>query len=389
MDPVRNPYSPGAGTPPPALVGRDEELRNVDVAIQRLALGRSARSVMLTGLRGVGKTVLLSRFGQLARDQGWSHQHLEATEDIDLAEAVATICRRAILGLSMGQRMADRTRRALGVLRSLQIRWGIPEWGAVLEVEPFAGLADSGKLDDDLADLFIEVGTLAHEQSSGVLFTVDEIQYLDRTQLAAFIVGLHRISQRQLPLMVVGAGLPSLPSLASEARSYAERLFQFATIGSLPDAEASDALQSPARDEGVRWSSNALHLAVEQSEGYPYFLQEFGKQSWDAAEGPHLIRAEDVETAIPVAIDELDIGFFAARFDRTTPGEREYLSAMALFGKGPYQSGEVAGSLGKRTNQVGPVRDSLIKRGLCYSPSHNVIDFTVPMFDQFVRRRLG
>ena len=389
MDPVRNPYSPGAGTPPPALVGRDDELRSFEIAVQRLTLARPARSVMLTGLRGVGKTVLLNQFGRMAKSNSWTHQHLEATEDIAFPGAASTLVRKAILQLSARQRLADRTRRALGALKSFQLRWSIPEAGIAFEAEPFPGLADSGDLDDDLADLFVEIAVLARDQDSGVLFTIDELQYISQQDFSALILGLHRISQEVLPLMVVGAGLPSLPGLAGEAKSYAERLFQYTAIGSLPAAAASDALQSPAQDEGVRWSADALNLVVDRSEGYPYFLQEFGKRSWDAATGPQVIQAEDVEEAIPVAIDELDSGFFAARFDRTTPVEREYLSAMASFGKGPYQSGDVATALGKRTSQVGPVRDSLIKRGLCYSPSRNVIDFTVPMFDQFVRRRLG
>lgn len=389
MDPVRNPYSPGAGTPPPALVGRDEERRDFDIAIQRLALGRPARSVMLTGLRGVGKTVLLNEFGKLAARRNWTHQRLEATEGISFPEAASTLVRKAILELSLRHRLADRTRRALGVLKAFQMRWSIPEAAVTVQVEPFAGLADSGDLDDDLADLFVEVGMLARDHDSGVLFTIDELQYITREHFSALILGLHRISQEVLPLLIVGAGLPSLPSLAGEAKSYSERLFQFTRIDSLKDAEASAALESPALEEGVQWTSDALRMAVDQSEGYPYFLQEFGKRSWDAAAGPQSILVEDVAIAIPIANDELDAGFFAVRFDRTTPAEREYLSAMASFGRGPYQSGDVASSLGKRTTQVGPVRDSLIKRGLCYSPAYNIIDFTVPMFDQFIRRRLG
>lgn len=389
MDPVSNPYSPGAGTPPPALVGRDDELRELEVAVKRMDIGRPARSTLLTGLRGVGKTVLLNRFGQIARDQGWTHQQLEATEDIDLAEAVAIIARRAILELSRERRMAERSRRALGVLRSLQIRWSIPEWGAVMEIEPFAGLADSGKLDDDLADLFTELGSLARDQSSGVLFTIDELQYLSKGQLSALIVGLHRISQEQLPLMVVGAGLPSLPGLAGEAKSYAERLFRFTSIGSLSQAEATIALANPALHQSVRWEPEAIELAVDVSRGYPYFLQEYGKQSWNTANGPDVIHVSDVQASIPIANDELDTGFFAARFDRVQPAAQGYLFAMASQGSGPYRSSEVANTLGKSTRQVAPIRDQLIKRGLCYSPSHGVIDFTVPMFDRFVRRRLG
>ncbi len=394
MDPISNPYSPGAGAQPPALVGRDVQLREFEIALQRLALGRPARSFILTGLRGVGKTVLLNQFGQIGRNQSWVHQHLEATDEINLPRAMATLARNAILRLSRRRRLAERAGRALGILKSFQIRWHIPDAGALdiavdPTVDPIAGWADSGALEVDLADLLVEVGELAQAAEVGVLFTIDEMQYLSKDQLAALIVGLHRISQEQLPLVLVGAGLPSLPALAGEAKSYAERLFKFTVIDRLGWEDALEALASPARREGVVWTDDALRLVVDQSEGYPYFLQEFGNQAWDIAEGPGIIEAEDVEVAIPIATEELDAGFFAVRFDRTTPAEREYLLAMAASGPGPYQSGDIARSMGKQTGQVSPMRDSLIKRGLCYSPSYGVIDFTVPMFDRFVRRRLG
>ncbi len=394
MDPISNPYSPGAGAQPPALVGRDVQLREFEIALQRLALGRPARSFILTGLRGVGKTVLLNQFGQIGRNQSWVHQHLEATDEINLPRAMATLARNAILRLSRRRRLAERAGRALGILKSFQIRWHIPDAGALdiavdPTVDPIAGWADSGALEVDLADLLVEVGELAQAAEVGVLFTIDEMQYLSKDQLAALIVGLHRISQEQLPLVLAGAGLPSLPALAGEAKSYAERLFKFTVIDRLGWEDALEALASPARREGVVWTDDALRLVVDQSEGYPYFLQEFGNQAWDIAEGPGIIEAEDVEVAIPIATEELDAGFFAVRFDRTTPAEREYLLAMAASGPGPYQSGDIARSMGKQTGQVSPMRDSLIKRGLCYSPSYGVIDFTVPMFDRFVRRRLG
>lgn len=387
MDPVRNPYSPGAGSPPPALVGRDSEQEQFDIAVQRLALGRPARSLMLTGLRGVGKTVLLHEFGKIARGHEWIHQHIEAAEDTRFLEAVAMLTRRTLLQLSAGQRLADRGRRALGVLKSFQLRWNLPDGGSIdVAIDPVPGRADSGALEDDLADLFLEVAQAAKDRQVGVLFTVDEIQYLAREHLAALIVGLHRISQEQLPLMVAGAGLPSLPALAGEAKSYAERLFTFPVIGSLDQSEAKAALSTPAQDEGVRWADEALSRVIEETEGYPYFLQEFGKQAWDVAQDARSIGKDDVEAAIPIAVDELDTGFFRVRFDRATDAERAYLRAMADLGAGPYSSGEVAATMGRKTPQVGPVRDALIKRGLCYAPRHGIIAFTVPMFDQFVRR---
>ncbi|MDH3368516.1 MAG: ATP-binding protein [Acidimicrobiia bacterium] len=390
MDPIRNPYSPGAGSPPPALVGRDTELEAFDIAVQRLGLGRSAKSLMLTGLRGVGKTVLLREFGRTSERHGWIHQQIEATEDLQFPEAMAMLVRKALLRLSAGQRLADRARRAFGVLKSFQVRWKLPDGGDVtVGLDPVLGLADSGVLEDDLAGLFTEVGELAQERGIGVLFTIDEIQYLSREHLAALIVGLHRISQEQLPFMVAGAGLPSLPALAGEAKSYAERLFTFTVIDSLATAEAKAALATPAQAEGVLWHGDALGRVVAATEGYPYFLQEFGKEAWDIADGPDEITLADVDAAIPIAINELDTGFFRVRIDRTTDTERAYLAAMASLGAGPYGSGEVAAAMGKTTTQVGPHRDTLIKRGLCYSPRHGIIAFTVPMFDQFVRRSMG
>ena len=390
MDPVRNPYSPGAGTPPPALVGRDQLIEEFGIAIRRMQIGRPARSMMLTGLRGVGKTVLLREFGKVGSGLNWTHLHLEASEDDQFLDSVAAFARQALLRLSRRHELADRVRQALGVLRSFQVRWNIPDAGSVdLQIDPIPGYADSGALELDLADLLSEVGQLAATQQSGVLFTVDEMQYLPREHFAALIVALHRISQEELPLMLVGAGLPSLPALAGEAKSYAERLFVFRQIDQLSPQDAQFALTLPAQREQVAWEPEALDLVLEQTQGYPYFLQEFAQQAWDAAEHDEVINRSDVEVAMPVAIDDLDTGFFAVRFDRTTPAERDYLAAMSSLGPGPYGSGDVARALGKTTTQLGPVRDSLIRRGLCYSPRWGVIDFTVPMFDQFLRRRLG
>ena len=390
MDPVRNPYSPGAGSPPPALVGRDTHLDSFDVAVQRLGIGRSAKSQLLTGLRGVGKTVLLREFGRTAESHGWKHVPFEATDDLRFVESMARLARKALLRLSAGRRAAEHIRRALGILRSFSARWNLPDGNELaLEFDPVRGFADSGALDDDLADLFVAIGELAREHDVGVLFTIDEVQYLSQGDLSTLIMGLHRVSQEQLPVMIAGAGLPSLPSLTGEAKSYAERLFAFPVIDNLPADQASEALSAPASDEGVTWQPGALERIVELTDGYPYFLQEFGKQAWDIAAGPNRITTADVEAAAAVANDELDSGFFRVRMGRATDAERAYLAAMASLGLGPYRSGEVATAMGKTTTQVGPHRDALIKRGLCYSPRHGIIDFTVPMFDQFIRRWMG
>jgi hypothetical protein len=298
--------------------------------------------------------------------------------------------RRTLLELKLKERSKDRARKALGALRSF-IKVHVPMGDAgslTIDFEPHEGRADSGDLDGDLAGLFVEVGETARAASSGVLFTIDELQYLGRDDLSALIVGLHRVSQRGLPLLVAGAGLPSLPGLAGEARSYAERLFSYVSIGSLDAVDARRALNQPVLDEGASWHRDAIDRILDATEGYPYFLQEFGKQAWNVAEGTEIV-PRDVVSARILAIDDLDKGFFRARIDKTTDAERDYLRAMvALGGAGPYRSGDVSRQLGKTTTQTGMVRDSLIKRGLCFAPRHGELAFTVPMFDAFVRRAL-
>lgn len=389
VDRVRNPFNPGAGSKPPLLVGRDEQLEAMTIAVRRLALGRFERSVLLKGLRGVGKTVLLNEFSVIAQREDWLAEHLEATEDVHLATAVATLSRRVLLELSVKERTKDRARRALGVLRSF-VKVHVPagDLGTLtIDFSEHPGRADSGQLDTDISGLFTELGETARDGGTGVLLTIDELHYLPRNEFAALIVGLHRISQLALPVLVAGAGLPSLPGLAGEARSYAERLFQYVDIGSLDEGEARTALVTPVEDEGASWADEAVTQVIGDTEGYPYFLQEFGKQAWNVTDGP-IIAVDDVARAAALAQDDLDSGFFRARIDRTTDAERDYLRAMASLGVGPYKSGAVSQAMGKKTTQTGPVRDSLIKRGLCFMPRHGEVDFTVPMFDGFVRRAL-
>ncbi len=388
MDPVRNPYNPGAGNPPTELAGRDRELDHFDVAVQRLGLGRHAKSWLLTGLRGVGKTVLLREFGRIAEGHGWIHDQVEATDDTSLREVVASVGRRTLLRLSTRERLKDRARKALGLLSAFKVRYQIPDTTTTVtgEIDVLAGWADTGILSDDLAEVFIEVGRIARQDGTGVLVTIDEMQYLSRDDLADLIIGLHRVSQEQLPFMIAGAGLPSLPGLAGEAKSYAERLFDFAEVGSLPADDARVALSLPAQAEGVSWTPEALNRVFDLTQGYPYFLQEFGKQAWNTAEDSEVIDIDDVERAGPVVADELDTGFFRARLDRANNSERRYLRAMAGFGPVPCVSSDVAEAMGKTTTQVGPIRDALIKRGLIYSPRWGEVAFTVPMFDEYVAR---
>lgn len=391
MDAVRNPFNPGAGSRPPLLVGRDAELDAMRVAIQRFSIGRFERSLLLKGLRGVGKTVLLNEFGHIGQKLGWLHAHFEATEDTRLASAVARVSRRALFELNARERAKERVRRALGAVRSF-ITVHVPAGDAgtlTIDFDPAPGRTDSGELESDLAGLFTELGETAKDAQTGVLITIDEIQYLTKSELSALIVGLHRVSQLALPVLVAGAGLPSLPGLAGEARSYAERLFAYVDIDSLSEEDANTALVRPVENEGAGWDPTAVQRVIDDTKGYPYFLQEFGKQAWNVAEGS-VITDKAVAAATELALDDLDRGFFRARIDKTTDAERDYLKAMAsLGGPGPYKSGEVSRAMGKTTTQTGPVRDSLIKRGLCYAPRHGELAFTVPMFDEFVRRALG
>ncbi len=388
MDPVLNPYSPGAGNTPRALVGRDADLQAFDIAVRRIALGRHDRSVIVSGLRGVGKTVLLREYGRIAEREGWIHEHVEVREGVDFVRVVAEMVRRAILRLSTTKRLAAHASRAAGALRAFQIRWNLPDGGDLtVGADPLLGTADSGLLDRDLASLFNETGQLARGHDCGVLLTVDEMQFLPRDHFTAFIMGLHEVSQLNLPIMVAGAGLPSLLSAAGDARSYAERLFDFRTVGRLSSEASAAALTEPAEIEGVTWTTGALSRIINLTGGYPYFLQEFGKQAWFVALGPDEITEQDVDVAVPLATDELDGGFFRVRFDRTTDAERAYLEAMASVGGTEVASGVVADALGKTTTGVAQTRDALIRRGLCYSPRHGVIAFTVPMFDQYLRRR--
>lgn len=388
MDRVRNPFNPGAGSKPPLLSGRDDQLEAMTVAVSRLALARFERSMLLKGLRGVGKTVLLNEFATIAEREGWITAHLEATEDVHVPTAVATLSRRVLLELSLTERAKERARRALGVLRSF-VKIHVPAGDAgplTIDFAEHPGRADSGQLDGDLSGLFIELGETAREADTGVLLTIDEIHYLGKTELAALIVGLHRVSQLALPVLVAGAGLPSLPGLAGEARSYAERLFTYVDIGSLREFDARRALVGPVEDEGASWSDDAVERVLRDTQGYPYFLQEFGKQAWNVSDGP-VIALPDVDAAATLAQDDLAQGFFRARIDRTTDAEREYLRAMArIGGPGPYRSGDVSRAMGKKTSQTGPVRDSVIKRGLVFAPRHGEVAFTVPMFDSFLRR---
>ncbi len=386
MDALRNPYTPGAGTPPPALTGRDPELEQFGLLLGRLELGRPEQSLLVTGLRGVGKTVLLDAFEGIAIERGWFASATEVTSDTRLAKIVATMTREALLDLRRVERVRDGARRALSILKAFTITTGVGvDIRVELDVEE--GTADSGDLGRDLGDLFVEVGSIAKDAGRGVVFLLDEVQFLGRPDFEALIAGLHRSTRRQLPITVVGAGLPSLPRLAGEAKSYAERLFTFPTIGALSESAARLALVEPAAEEGVTITDGALERILELSGRYPYFLQQYGKHAWLTGAN-NLIHEQAVERAHELVLSVLDTEFFLVRFERATPAEQRYLAAMASLGDGPQRSGAVTRLLGyTSTTETGPTRDALIKKGLVYSPRHGLVDFTVPLFADFMRRQ--
>jgi hypothetical protein len=387
MDPIQNPFAPGAGSPPPELAGRDELLERARIALLRLKDGRHARSLVLLGLRGVGKTVLLNEIRGLAEKEGYLPATIESTENKRLALLLIPEIRRILFKISAGEKVNQSAKRALGVFRSfinsIKIKMDDFEFG--LDIQPEKGEGDSGDLDADLSALFIALGEAAKSKSQPILFSIDEIQYLNEDDLSALIMAFHQISQKQLPVVLVGAGLPQLAGLAGNAKSYAERLFDFVNVGPLNEENATEAVREPITRENANIEEKALQKILELTAGYPYFLQTWGYESWNAA--PHSpITLENVDAATPIAIKKLDESFFRVRYDRLTPFERKYLRAMAELGGGPHRSGDIAELLKKGVQQVAPLRNGLIKKGMIYSPAHGDTMFTVPLFDQYLKR---
>ncbi|MDP8980245.1 MAG: ATP-binding protein [Acidobacteriota bacterium] len=387
MDPVNNPYSPGAGSPPPELAGRDSLREKVRVAIARIRRGNPSKSVLMVGLRGVGKTVLLDRMRLDAEESGAYTLRMEVPENRSLPALLAPQLRQVLLRLSRVQAAKDLAQRGLralaGFAKALKIKYNDIQVG--LDFAPEPGLADNGDLESDLTALLEEVGLAARQAQTAVVLFLDELQYIDKGQFAALISALHRCAQGTLPLTVVGAGLPQLRGLAGNAKSYAERLFDYPTIGPLADPEAELAIVKPAKKEGVDFTPEALAEIVSATRGYPYFLQEWGKHSWDVANQSPITLA-DVSAATVEVIAALDESFFRVRFDRLTPAQKKYLRAMAELGPGPHRSGDIALTLNKNVSSLGPLRQSLITKGMIWSPSHGDITFTVPLFDEFMKR---
>lgn len=387
MDPVNNPYAPGAGTPPPELAGRDDLRETVRIALARVKAGRFAKSILMVGLRGVGKTVLLDRMRDDAEGAGIHTTRVEAPENRSLPAILAPQLRQALLRLSRSARAKDKAERALrglaGFAKALKVKYQDIEVG--LDFDPEPGLADNGDLEHDLQALLEVTGGAAQAADTALAIFADELQYVAEEELAALITALHRTAQRSLPVMLVGAGLPQLPGRMGRAKSYAERLFDFPVIGPLSHVAARIAIAKPASDQGVDITEDALQRIFEETHGYPYFLQEWGKHAWDAADASP-ITIDDVEQASKSAVAALDESFFRVRFDRLTPTEKKYLRAMAELGPGPHRSGDVAEVLDRGVTSLGPTRNQLIAKGMIWSPSHGDTAFTVPLFDQFMRR---
>lgn len=389
MDKIKNPFSPGAGSPPPELAGRDGILELARVLLGRVQAGRPEKSLLLTGLRGVGKTVLLNEMERLAQGAGYRTILVEAHEGKSLAVLLAPHLRRLLFDLDRIAGAGNKARRGIAVLKSflsaITIKVGDLDIG--LDIEPEKGAADSGDLEVDLPALFTAVGEAAQERGTAVAILIDEIQYFSSSELSALIMAMHKMQQRQLPLVLMGAGLPILPGLAGESKSYAERLFSFPDVGPLPEADSIRALQEPVQAAGESFEPAALTEIFRMTRGYPYFLQEWGYQAWNhAASSPISLQA--VQESSATVSQRLDENFFRVRFDRLTPREKKFLRAMADLGVGPYRSGDIADILGTKINTLGPVRASLIKKGMVFSPAHGDMAFTVPLFDEFMRRAI-
>jgi hypothetical protein len=389
MDPIKNPFSPGAGSPPPELVGRDPVLEQARILLGRVKQKRPEKSMLLTGLRGVGKTVLLNEIERLAQADSYRTIFIEAHEDKPLGPLIAPSLRTVLFDLNRIAGAGDKVKRGLAVLRSFigALKVTVNDVTIGLDIEPEKGAADSGDLEIDLPNLLVAVGEAADDRKAAVAILVDEIQYFNAKELGALIMAMHKVQQRQLPLVLVGAGLPILPGLAGESKSYAERLFSFPDIGALSATDAAKALQDPAMKVGIAFESAALEDVFRLTQGYPYFVQEWGYQAWNrAASSP--ITIQDVQDATAAVIPRLDKNFFRVRYDRLTPSEKNFLRAMAELGPGARRTGDIAQKLQIKVTSLGPMRAKLIKKGMIYSPAHGEMAFTVPLFDDFMIRTI-
>ncbi len=387
MDERKNPFAPGAGTQPPALAGRENIIERASVALGRVKEGRPARSQMFLGLRGVGKTVLLNRLSELADGEGFQTIMLEAPEDQELAVMLTVKLRSLLFRLSRLEHGKELAKRGLGVLRAFASAFKLKVGDIEFGVEAEIGTADSGNLEADLPELLLVVAEAAKQAKSAVAIFLDEVQYLSQRDLSALIVSLHTLSQKNLPLLLFGAGLPQLAALAGEAKSYAERLFEYPDVGRLAPEAAREAIEVPVRDEGAEIESGAVDFIIDRTNGYPYFLQEWGDHAWNKAAASPIV-TDDVKSGSDEVLQRLDQGFFRVRLDRLTPREKDYVRAMAELGPGPHRSGDIANMLNIQVTAAGPLRSGLIKKGMIFSPQHGDTAFTVPMFDEFMWRSM-
>jgi hypothetical protein len=387
MDPLRNPFAPGAGTPPPELSGRAELLARARNALGRVQNGRSEKGMVLVGLRGVGKTVLLNEIRRQAEGLNYRTCLVEAHEGKSLPALLIPQLRRVLLELDRLEALSEHVKRALRVLKSFMngVKTKIGEVEVSLDIDPETGAADSGDLEADLPELLVAVGRAAQARHVALALFIDEIQYFQSSELSALIMAMHRVAQEMLPVILFAAGLPQVIALFGNSKSYAERLFEFPRINALQPPDAYEALRKPALEEGVEFADAALAQIYSVSHGYPFFVQEWGYHAWNIAPASP-ITFGDIGGASKIAIQRLDEGFFRVRFDRLTPREKGYLRAMAALGAGPHRSGDVAAQFGKKSTSLGPLRDGLIGKGMIYAPAHGEIAFTVPLFDEFMRR---
>tara|TARA_R110000868_G_scaffold144388_1_gene363418 strand:+ start:237 stop:1415 length:1179 start_codon:yes stop_codon:yes gene_type:complete len=384
MESYKNPYRPGAGTKPLVIAGRNEEIEKARSLFKSVKFGAPQRSLMLYGLRGVGKTVLLNEMERISEEEGYISEHLEMSENDDFRRVIAKTARKCLLKVDRIENLKDKAISALGILKAFSL--AIPDGPELkIDVEAAVGIGDSGDLDSDLVDLFVALGEAAKEEGKNICFFIDEVQYLSEQAVSGLIASSHRISQKTLPVVFICAGLPQVAALSGDAKSYAERLFDFIPIGPLTSGADEDALVGPAQQFSVSYEPEAKNIILTETEGYPYFLQEFGSYAWNEASST-LITKDEVELSNGKAIEALDRSFFKVRMDRATGAEKKFMKAMASLGKGPYKSSDVAAKLKKQVQSIGPVRATLINKGFVYSPQHGEVEFTVPLYDEYIRR---
>ena len=389
MDPLKNPFSPGAGSPPPELAGRKPILDRARIALGRIKNGKSEKSFLLVGLRGVGKTVLLNEIQNIAETDKYKSIFVEAHENKSLAALLLPPLRQILFALDRMESVSQKAKRGLRVLKSFfnGVKLKVHDIELSLDVDPETGSADSGDLEADLPVLLEAVAEAAADRNTAVAIIIDELQYLSENELSALIMAIHKISQKQLPLILFGAGLPQLVGLSGQSKSYAERLFDFPQVGPLGKEDAIDALQEPMKEQKTKFSDEAIEEILKRTKGYPYFIQEWGYQSWNLASSSP-VDIKTVKKATAVSIQRLDESFFRVRFDRLTKREKEYLRALADFGIGAHRSGDIAEKLGVKPQGIAPIRNSLIKKGMIYSPTYGDTEFTVPLFDEFMKRAM-